>query len=307
MYYGLLTDNRAASVEAAVLRSNGRVDAATARSYLNQLTYGGFDTGAISALPLRLKMNLADAIASDKTAPASVGYLNALYDNMGLDRVIAERSARQVKRFFDPANMDRLAAKWDGDDFAATLSNMTLRPQAYDEKQKLKMMQFISDAYNDHIGAPRTEVKLFDGPPEVKGSFVPGKAAINVNRQSPEFMGDFTSMINTVVHENTHNYQHHISKNPNSAGNDALLARLYGINMRGYINAKQGGMSAYQSQPIELGAHVAGYIARDMVKDFALSRSTNDNWGPRSLAAGLMAARPTKSRAGRYAYDLAAA
>lgn len=127
------------------------------------------------------------------------------------------------------------------------------------------MLQFVSNAYNDHIGAPRTTVKLFVGRPSLQGFFRPGGSTIYINKNSEAFTKNFAKLINTVVHENTHNLQ----DNPN-ANSNPILSRIYRANMRAYLNAERYGHQAYRTQPIEAGAHAAGKTAEQMVRRLAV-------------------------------------
>jgi hypothetical protein len=146
---------------------------------------------------------------------------------------------------------------------------MCENPSAYTEKQQLRMAQFVSNQYNDAIGAPRTRVKFYTGEPSTYGFFRPGGDTVFVNRTAPGFGTDFIKLLGTVVHENTHNAQ----ANPNVYG-DPVLSRIYRANFRNYRDARTYGMHAYKSQPVEVGAFAAGDMAQHMLKGLCTS---NDN------------------------------
>lgn len=175
---------------------------------------------------------------------------------------------RRAASFFTPENLERVGRRERFPDFVEKLVAMRDNPWAYGDREKLKMLQFISNAYNDHIGAPRTTVKLYEGEPNEQGFYKPGGSTIHINKDSQAFSSDFAALINTIAHENTHNLQ----DNPNIYSNP-ILSRIYRANFRAYQNAQGHGYEAYRFQPVEAGAFAAGNTAEQMVRTLA----ANDN------------------------------
>jgi hypothetical protein len=70
-------------------------------------------------------------------------------------------------------------------------------------------------------------------------------------------------MVHVMLHENTHHGQDYEQ--------NTILRRLYEINKRAYITGQEAGLDHqdYQIQPLELGAHVAGYTAEALLKRHA--------------------------------------
>jgi hypothetical protein len=219
--------------------------------------------------------------ASRRGASAFENSLNA----QNLSETIYKLEEERAARFFDPQNLELVGKRARKFDFVSQLTAMTQNPGAYDAKQKLKMLQFVSDAYNDHIGAPRTTVKLYKGDASTDGYFKPGGSTIYINENSPNFTQDFAKAVNTVVHENTHNGQ----DNPNVYSHP-VLSRIYRANFNAYRGAQIHGYKAYRSQPVEVGAHAAGEAAE---KHLRMLVGVNDN-------------RPAIARRSAYTMGLAA-
>jgi hypothetical protein len=200
-------------------------------------------------------------------------YFNRSLSAFNLAPTIERLEKDRAAKFFDPANLERIGKRAGKFDFVSKLTNMIQNPGAFvgptGKKQKLQMLQFISDQYNDHIGAPRTTVKLYDGPPNIGGYFPHGAGAIYINQKNAAFDNNFAKLVGTVVHENTHNLQ----DNPNIYSNP-VLSRIYRANFMAYRNAEQHGYQAYRSQPVEIGAFAAGNMAESLMHKLAFA---NDN------------------------------
>ena len=181
-----------------------------------------------------------------------------------LQATIEHLEEERVQKFFEPINLARIGRRAHRPDFSAELADMIADPTAYSRRDKQKMLQFVSDAYNDHIGAPRTRVKLVKDKQDTLGYFRPGGRTVFVNEDHPNFFNDFGALIGTVVHENTHNGQ----DNPNVYGNP-VLSRIYRDNFRNYRTPANDGYWAYRNQPVEAGAHAAGNMAQAMAYQLA--------------------------------------
>jgi hypothetical protein len=210
---------------------------------------------------------------------------HAALNRMGISKIVARLEKDRAAKFFDPANLERVGKRYGKFDFTKQLADMTLNPTAYSRQQKLQMLQFISNAYNDHIGAPRTTVKLYKGSNPSQYGYFNNNGCIYVNETSAAFEKDFARLVNAVVHENTHNTQ----QNPNRYSNP-ILSRIYRANFHAYNRPEVHGAAAYILQPVEAGAMAAGYAAEGLVRAFALKKHE---------AANDRTFRPRRHRLGR--------
>jgi hypothetical protein len=223
-----------------------------------------------SPLTLAQTLRIIDALIFRGRPSSFDKGINALNLRQTIEKAEHERAGR----FFDPAILERVGRRAGKRNFVADLIDMMQVPERYagreGRKQKLQMLQFISDQYNDHIGAPRMTVKLFKGEnPDLRGFYRPFGSTIYVNENSPAFANDFAGLVKVIVHENTHNAQ----ANPN-VYSDPRLSRIYRANFRAYRNAEQHGRMAYRWQPVEIGAFAAGDMAEHRLRSLA---ATNDN------------------------------
>ena len=106
------------------------------------------------------------------------------------------------------------------------------------------------------------------------GNFVPETGKIKINLQAPSFK-DFDSVLNTVIHENTHNFQHALVEALEAGQIDKDAepekynqAVLFQLNMPplGYLNAEDG--DAYELQSTERHAYKAGNQAAELGQRF---------------------------------------
>ena len=263
--YNTLTQNQTATLAAEVVQKEGNVDSVTARRFITHVLYGSYPRIDLENLPTNLKLNLADAIASDQREPSSVAYLDALYQSFGFNRILINAAEKEVIDFFKPENLEIVGSHWPQGNFVNLLNSMTNNGSAFSADQKLEVLQFLSNAYNDFLNAPPTKVQLFEGDPNLKGYYEPKTGSVFLNSNTPEFKNDFSKLVNTIFHENKHNSDLHPSED---VGN--TYARLMNVNARGYISAEAGlGYDSYRRQPLELSAHAAGNAAEAMTKTLA--------------------------------------
>ncbi len=147
-----------------------------------------------------------------------------------------------------------------------------------DDDDKLAVLQQAMEVQRDGMGikelpplTPFKEGPKPTGPGKtgyLMGGFVAGPPReIRLNVQAPQFQDDFDDMLDTVIHENTHNNQHELVEQLEAGElqegtpeyNQALLFQLNG-HPQGYIDGGEG----YKEQPTEQHAWLAGGEARKL-------------------------------------------
>ena len=148
-------------------------------------------------------------------------------------------------------------------------------PQAFSQREKLQMLQFISDQYCDHIGAPRTVIKTYNDPQNsnTHGYYGVGGKTIDlleycISRISEIFPSASECRLPS---ENTHCAQYF---NPNMYGNP-IISRIMRANFRAYQSFNDN-YKAYRSQLVEAGAFAAGDAAEQLLRALPANRA-NDN------------------------------
>ncbi|WP_339949695.1 hypothetical protein [uncultured Albimonas sp.] len=121
--------------------------------------------------------------------------------------------------------------------------------------------------------APAT-VEIFEAAmPAPSGYFNAAMQTVRINGHPSAMMDDFLEMLDTVVHENVHNYQAELVRrleegliDPDDPEYDQ--ARIFQANSAsgGYIKAETGGHHAYKTQPLEWEAWAAGKGVRALVQ-----------------------------------------
>ena len=106
-----------------------------------------------------------------------------------------------------------------------------------------------------------------------KGHFSPSENAIFLNPDPDGSFADFADLIDTVIHENTHNYQHQLVQQlkDGTLKPDSPLyeqARIFAANEApgGYVKPEED-QAVYEKQPMEEHAWRAGSEAQEMGKE----------------------------------------
>ncbi len=127
------------------------------------------------------------------------------------------------------------------------------------------MLRLISDAHCARAGiqAP-TKIRLEAGESSRTGAWLSDTREIVVNSAAKEF-DDFDATVDTVFHENTHNYQWAVSgrrglEDVHPTDGPAKLAaqiRLFRVNFRHYVSHDVSEVG-YAQQPVEAHALLVG-------------------------------------------------
>ena len=129
-----------------------------------------------------------------------------------------------------------------------------------DEDKKMAVLKKLAKAHCDKLGFdPPKTITFVDDSPGTSGAFNWGSSTLEINRKGYGF-NDFELMLDTIFHENSHNWQMQIAqrmrgeKPPPIAGDDPIRA------MALLFDANHGHKSdeAYEDQPKEKHSFRAG-------------------------------------------------
>ncbi|MFN3826916.1 MAG: hypothetical protein ACK4NR_04750 [Micavibrio sp.] len=279
-----------------VTRMGGKVDAETARQFVNDHLSGVFANDANIKDPLARKglkdlgfetvISLYESVAKSDAKGNSL-YLRELNRALDLPDSFYQQRVAPIGKLLDDSNKNWMEAKWqealkDGrlashsGSFADAMAEELNSPpmwNASDARRRIEMLQFMADAYSDFLGETRIKVGLFKGQPGLKGFYMhetdENDEVIGLNVME---LGNFQACIGVILHERQHGSQQRLA-DAYKAGHitkghkDYVAARVFAANGGdgGYINGgKDAGMNGYRFQPMEQDAHNAGSLAEYM-------------------------------------------
>jgi hypothetical protein len=262
-----------------VVGSQGKVDSATARSFVNNALYGGFDDirpgFSIRDLDVETRLNLYSSFVSSAIPDQQyTKMLAGLHETLGFENELAAYGARQdavLERAL--ANKREIEVQWKQEGrngtFADSFTNYVLNFQNISADEKIVHLQFLENvAAKAQNREPLKVVGFFDENQNSIGVHT-GKE-IRVNTNSHVFANDAAELVNTVFHEGEgHQNQELLGRKVLSGeikkgDSNYVVARIFAAQMlfgpAGYIAPKNalGSHEAYANQPIEVDARRAG-------------------------------------------------
>jgi hypothetical protein len=309
MNFALIDDLNPAQLVNYTASQNGNVSPGVARRFLNHIFYGALSitdaeqgTKGVSALPLEMKLNLYESIASDPH-PHNPVYLASLNQEMGLTDAFYAQQAQSVRTFFaDPAKLEQ---QWKDEGFKGSFADVmhqavTNAPRMT-EGSKKDLASFMSAAYADHCGRPRPVINFYAGEPSDCGYYRHSaqNPELGVNVRSTTFLTRPSDIIDTIIHEGGHGNQHTLvdklaAGKINPTDPDYIAARVFRANFKnqGYISPDNiAGHDAYRYQPVEIASNFAGGLAVKLATEVygktgkAATGIANVNVGPRPPAS----------------------
>ncbi|MFF3444348.1 hypothetical protein [Streptosporangium sp. NPDC002721] len=180
----------------------------------------------------------------------------------------------EFEKVDDPLRAQALAA------LVAKFSGVTRRWPGMSAQERAGVLNEAVRLHCERLGIPgrlprlvleERPVDVGDGELSVTelGAFVESRLTIEMNTRTPMWES-FPLVIETLVHENTHNYQGWLTGELRAGRLDPadpryLQAQLFAVNLgRGYVRTRPGGGDrlAYLNQPVERQAMKAGLEAR---------------------------------------------
>lgn len=287
------------------------VSAQSARSFINNIYYGGFRSMLVStnppppniekiikeqslrALPLELKLKLYEAIASDPVrTEGNETYLGELNAQMGLTDDFYAQQTILVRQFFGDANKSWLELKWKQaghlGSFAEAMNAQIHSDKDLFDPQAQIITRFIIESFSDYTNRPRPDVQFIHDT-ELSGGAAGFKKAtghyIKLNMNGYFFRGDFLEAINTCLHEQRHLLQHelarqYISGQIQRTDPNYVAARVFAANTQtkaGYLAPNNAtGFYIYKNQPAEIDAELYGNTASYLVAQNYATPSQRD-------------------------------
>lgn len=282
-----------ANVWNEVIKMGGKVEAETARQFVNDHLSGVFANDVaiqdprarqdLKSLGFETVIALYESISKSDAKGNSL-YLRELNRALDLPDSFYEKRVEPMANFYDQSNKAWMEAKWQEAmkegrlahhtmDFESAMAEELTSPpmwNATDARRRIELLQFLSDAFSDFRGETRVRVGLFNGQPGLKGFYMhetdQNEEVIGLNVQE---LGNFQACVGIVMHERQHASQQRLA-DAYTAGKitkghaDYVAARVFAANGGdgGYINgSKEAGMNGYRFQPMEQDAHNAGSVA----------------------------------------------
>jgi hypothetical protein len=158
-------------------------------------------------------------------------------------------------------------------------------------QEKVEVLRTALRIQCGEMGIPENEmpeITLFSEPsvklsPDKKltleGFFSPSDGKIYLNDNRDSFKEDFDDSLDTIIHENTHNYQHKLVKKLEEGlikegDPEYNQAILFQFNFANYLDSKDEGHEAYEKQPTEMHAWTAGREAHMLFLEDATTQAT---------------------------------
>ena len=137
--------------------------------------------------------------------------------------------------------------------------------------EKQEILQMVLDKHSAVLGVPSPKLTAFRQSPRFGGImnayYNPKTQTIAMNTHGQASFGNFLDAVNTLVHENSHHYQHLLTlqlKDGSLTESDPRYwqARIFRANFEpgGYLEPQgsMGSYNAYRGQPVEMHAFAAG-------------------------------------------------
>jgi hypothetical protein len=170
----------------------------------------------------------------------------------------------------DEARQDKVTAALKGDkDLAEARGKWDKLDKEGLRKALGKIVAVQSKAYGisppSIVFFPDEEPAVTKGAGVVLGYFNPADGKLHINRDPAAGIKDFTTTIETVLHENMHHYQTELVKllaagklkSSDPRYKQALMFQVNGLEPGGYVDPDEG-VTDYQKQPLERSAEETG-------------------------------------------------
>jgi hypothetical protein len=229
------------------------------------------DPAALKAIGLEERIGHLTALRFGEadTLKDRQGAMGKIYKTMQLEKDFLKKDNDLRKRVLEQLKKDPVLVQASKD---------WNRPDKMEMEDKRKALQaaLAAQCRKENMDIdPVPEIVFFTEAPNkvsddehrtLAGFFNPQDGKIYMNDRSETF-DDFDGVLNTAMHENTHNYQHHLvakleADPPQLKPGDADYnqARLFQLNFKtpGYIKGSDGKGEEYKDQPVEMHAWKAG-------------------------------------------------